>query len=57
MAGSDVRQAGNRDVRDGNQRLAVLGDAVSKAVLCQQWYRRKESLGQFMKSVKDVELL
>ena len=37
-AGSGIRSAGDRHFADGNKRLAMLGDAILKLVLVEDWY-------------------
>ena len=45
VAGSGVRRAGGRNIDKGNQRMAVLGDTVLKAALCEKWWASNESKG------------
>lgn len=42
-AGSVVRQSGNRSFREGNKRLAIVGDAVLKLALVEDWYDGEEA--------------
>ncbi|MCJ1479872.1 hypothetical protein MMC06_000026 [Schaereria dolodes] len=42
-AGSSVRRAGEREIRDGNKRLALLGDTILKLVLVEDWYNSQRA--------------
>ena len=44
-AGSPVVHAGGRSFRNGNKRLAVLGDTVLQLVLVEQWYAGEQARG------------
>ena len=44
-AGSGICSAGTRRFADGNKRLAMLGDAILKLVLVQEWYGSSDVRG------------
>ena len=44
-AGSPVVHAGGRSFRNGNKRLAVLGDTVLQLALVEQWYAGEQARG------------
>ena len=43
--GNGIRSAGTRRFADGNMRLAVVGDAILKLALLEEWYVGTESRG------------
>ncbi|KAL9070902.1 MAG: hypothetical protein Q9161_004544 [Pseudevernia consocians] len=53
-AGSNVRYAGDREIMDGNKRLAVIGDTVLQLVLAEQWYNGGTSREQFNQTLSQV---
>lgn len=46
-AGSPVLRIGNRNLLDGNKRLAILGDRVLELALADDWYEGTEVRGRF----------
>ncbi|CAO1601421.1 hypothetical protein XANCAGTX0491_005084 [Xanthoria calcicola] len=49
-AGSPVVHAGGRSFRNGNKRLAVLGDTVLQLALVEQWYAGEQARVAFDES-------
>ena len=45
--GSGITSIGTRRFPDGNKRLAMLGDAVLKSALLQDWYVGSQARGSF----------
>lgn len=46
-AGSPVLRIGNRNLLDGNKRLAILGDRVLELALADDWYEGIEARGRY----------
>ena len=49
VVGSGVLRIGDRQIRDGNKNLAVLGDSVMATVLCTDWTVANTSKGELTK--------
>ena len=45
-AGSGLPITGAHDLRDGNKRLALLGDSILKTALLSDWYSSRASRGE-----------